>query len=68
MVQSANQYSCIMPDYFPNVSKIEFEGPDSDNPLAFHHYNPDELVAGKSMKGPSALWRGLLALHAQRAG
>ena len=39
-----------MPDYFPNVSKIEFEGPDSDNPLAFRHYDPDELVAGKSMK------------------
>ncbi|MEE2623896.1 MAG: xylose isomerase, partial [Verrucomicrobiota bacterium] len=39
-----------MSGYFPNVSKIEFEGPDSDNPLAFRHYNPDELVAGKSMK------------------
>ena len=39
-----------MSDYFPSVSKIEFEGPDSDNPLAFRHYNPDELVAGKSMK------------------
>ena len=39
-----------MSDHFPDVSKIEFEGPDSDNPLAFRHYNPDELVAGKSMK------------------
>ena len=40
----------IMSDHFPDVSKIEFEGPGSDNPLAFRHYNPDELVAGKSMK------------------
>ena len=39
-----------MSDYFSNVSKIEFEGPDSDNPLAFRHYNPEEIVAGKSMK------------------
>ena len=39
-----------MSDYFCNVSKIEFEGPDSDNPLAFRHYNPEEIVAGKSMK------------------
>ena len=50
MVQGAKQFSHIMSDYFPNVSRIEFEGPDSDNPLAFRHYNPDELVAGKSMK------------------
>src|SRR5262249_3148506 len=25
-------------------------GPDSKNPLAFRHYNPDELVDGKTMK------------------
>lgn len=36
--------------FFPEVSKIKYEGPDSKNPLAFRHYNPDELVAGKSMK------------------
>ncbi len=36
--------------YFPDVSKIEYEGPDSRNPLAFHHYNPSEVVAGKSME------------------
>ncbi len=35
---------------FPDVSKIQYEGPDSKNPLAFRHYNPDELVEGKSMK------------------
>ena len=37
-------------EFFRGVSKIQFEGPDSKNPLAFKHYNPDELVEGKSMK------------------
>ncbi len=35
---------------FPEVSKIQYEGPDSKNPLAFRWYNEDELVEGKSMK------------------
>lgn len=35
---------------FPDVSQIKFEGPQSKNPLAFKHYNADELVEGKSMK------------------
>jgi len=38
-----------MSDTF-NVPKIPFEGPDSKNPLAFKHYNPDELVEGKPMR------------------
>ena len=39
-----------MPDAFPDIKKISFEGPQSKNPLAFKHYNPDEKVEGKSMK------------------
>ncbi len=35
---------------FPDIPKIEFEGPDSKNPLAFKHYNKDEVVGGKPMK------------------
>lgn len=35
---------------FPEISKIRYEGPDSRNPLAFRHYNADELVEGKPMK------------------
>jgi xylose isomerase len=35
---------------FPDIDKIRFEGRDSKNPLAFHCYNEDELVEGKSMK------------------
>ncbi|MDA0766970.1 MAG: xylose isomerase [Verrucomicrobia bacterium] len=38
-----------MADYFPTVPKVTYEGPDSDNPLAFKHYNADEVVAGKTM-------------------
>jgi xylose isomerase len=38
-----------MAEYFKGVDKIKFEGPDSKNPLAFKHYNPDEKVLGKSM-------------------
>jgi xylose isomerase len=35
---------------FPDVKKIQFEGPKSKNPLAFKHYDADEIVAGKSMR------------------
>ncbi len=38
-----------MAEFFPGISKIKFEGPDSKNPLAFKHYNPEEKVLGKSM-------------------
>jgi xylose isomerase len=37
-------------EFFPGIPKIQYEGPSSKNPLAFKHYNPDELVEGKSMK------------------
>src|ERR1041385_3840401 len=39
-----------MPAAFAKVPAIRYEGPKSKNPLAFKHYNPDELVEGKSMK------------------
>lgn len=35
---------------FPEVEKIRYEGPQSKNPLAFRHYNPDEVVEGKAMR------------------
>ena len=35
---------------FPEVDKIQYEGPDSKNPLAFRWYNEDEVVEGKTMK------------------
>lgn len=36
--------------YFESINKINYEGPDSKNPLAFKYYNPDEIVMGKPMK------------------
>ena len=36
--------------YFPTVDKIKFEGPDTDNPLAFTYYDENRKVAGKTMK------------------
>ncbi len=38
-----------MKEYFPGINKIPFEGPGTDNPLAFRHYNADEMVLGKRM-------------------
>ncbi|PQB07747.1 xylose isomerase [Polaribacter filamentus] len=37
-------------EYFKGINKIQFEGKESDNPLAFKYYNPDQVVAGKTMK------------------
>ena len=36
--------------YFPSVPVIAYEGPKSRNPFAFKHYNPAEMVEGKTMK------------------
>uniref|UniRef100_K3X1Q5 Xylose isomerase n=1 Tax=Globisporangium ultimum (strain ATCC 200006 / CBS 805.95 / DAOM BR144) TaxID=431595 RepID=K3X1Q5_GLOUD len=36
-------------EYFPEVPAIKFEGQDSKNVLAFHEYNADEVILGKSM-------------------
>jgi xylose isomerase len=37
-------------EYFPNIDKIEYQGPDSDDPLSFKYYQEDKVVAGKTMK------------------
>jgi len=36
--------------YFPNIETIRYEGPTTENPFAFRHYNADEMILGKSMK------------------
>ncbi|MET2612048.1 xylose isomerase, partial [Klebsiella pneumoniae] len=38
-----------MQTYFDQVDRVRFAGPITDNPLAFRHYNPDEIVLGKRM-------------------
>jgi xylose isomerase len=37
-------------EYFKGIGTIQFEGNKSDNPLAFKYYNPDKIVAGKTMR------------------
>jgi xylose isomerase len=39
-----------MKEFFPEVSKIKYEGKDSQNPLAFKYYNAEEVIGGKPMK------------------
>lgn len=36
--------------FFKEVSAIKYEGPETDNPLAFRWYNAEQVVAGKPMK------------------
>ncbi|QDU56770.1 xylose isomerase [Aeoliella mucimassa] len=35
---------------FPEIESIAYEGPDSLNPLAFRHYNADEVIEGRTMR------------------
>lgn len=37
-------------EYFPGIGKIKYEGPKSDNPLAFKYYDPDKKIGAKTMK------------------
>jgi xylose isomerase len=35
--------------HFPRTPRIAYEGPRAKNPLAFRHYNPDEVIDGRTM-------------------
>ncbi len=37
-------------EYFPEIGKIPYEGPESKNVMAFHYYDPERVVMGKKMK------------------
>ncbi len=37
-------------EYFKGIGEIKFEGKESDNPLAFKYYDPNQVVAGKTMR------------------
>ena len=39
-----------MTDFFKGLAPVKFEGPSSSNPLAYRHYNKDEMVLGKRME------------------
>ena len=36
--------------YFPGIEKIQFEGKESKNPMAFRYYDAEKVVMGKKMK------------------
>ena len=38
-----------MTEYFKNVKEVKYEGPESENPLAFKYYNSEEVVGKKTM-------------------
>ncbi|UJH68543.1 xylose isomerase [Allomuricauda sp. SCSIO 65647] len=37
-------------EYFKGIGEIQYEGKDSDNPLAYKFYDPELMVAGKTMR------------------
>jgi len=37
-------------DFFKGINPVKFEGANSANPLAYRHYNKDEMVLGKRME------------------
>jgi len=37
-------------EYFKGIGQIKYEGPQTDNPLAFRWYDEDKVVAGKTLK------------------
>ena len=39
-----------MNQLFPKIPVVNYEGPKTKNPMAFRWYNPDEVIAGKSMR------------------
>lgn len=51
-------------EYFKGIGEIKYEGPQSDNPLAFRWYDKDRIVAGKSLndhfKFSMAYWHTLV--------
>jgi len=52
-------------EYFPGIGKIQFEGKESKNPLAFRYYDANRIVGGKTLKNhlrfAMAYWHTLCA-------
>src|SRR5688572_26647997 len=50
MVSTALRPMKSLNTHFPKIGKIRYEGPRSANALAFKHYNPSEIIDGRSLK------------------
>ncbi len=55
-----------MAEFYKDIPKIKYEGAGSDNPFAFKYYNPDEVIAGKTMR--EQLKFGMSYWHTMVAG
>ncbi|HMN43225.1 MAG TPA: xylose isomerase [Povalibacter sp.] len=43
-------YYCGDIEFFPGIGRIPFEGPQSDNPLAFKYYDADRRIGDRTMR------------------
>lgn len=59
-------------EFFPQIGKIPFEGPESKNVMAFHYYDPEKIILGKKMKDwlrfAMAWWHTLGAASSDQFG
>ena len=59
-------------EFFPGIGKIQFEGKESKNPMAFRYYDANKVVLGKTMaewlKFAMAWWHTLCAEGADQFG
>jgi xylose isomerase len=39
-----------MTDFFRGIEPLRYEGPETTNPFAFRHYDPEEVVLGKRLE------------------
>ena len=44
------QAAAVKKEFFKNIGQVKFEGPQTDNPLAFRWYDENKMIAGKPMK------------------
>ncbi len=59
-------------EFFPGIDKIQFEGKESRNPMAFRYYDAEKVIMGKKMKDwlkfSMAWWHTLCAEGADQFG
>ena len=59
-------------EFFPGIGKIQFEGKESKNPMAFRYYDANKVILGKTMaewlKFSMAWWHTLCAEGADQFG
>ena len=49
-------------EYFKGIGEIKYEGPESDNPLAFRWYDENKVVGRKIIERSFQVFSCLLAL------